>query len=82
MTVRFPNGWRKMQYELQQGRCDGYCGKSFPIEELTLDHFIPLARGGHHAPYNARLLCGPCNSKRCARDPGVMLAKMEVDRAV
>jgi 5-methylcytosine-specific restriction endonuclease McrA len=36
-----------------------FCGSK---EEPTLDHCIPLARGGDHSIGNLQTLCKPCNS--------------------
>lgn len=38
-----------------------YCGKT---EEQTLDHCIPLARGGDHSIGNLQTLCKSCNSAK------------------
>ena len=32
--------------------------------DLTVDHIIPISRGGHHADYNLQVLCRKCNSKK------------------
>ena len=34
--------WRSL---LDRGICH-YCGRKFPPEELTMDHILPVARGG------------------------------------
>jgi 5-methylcytosine-specific restriction endonuclease McrA len=44
-------------------RC-AYCGSE---ERLTIDHVIPLARGGSHWPSNLRPACLSCNSRKGAR---------------
>ena len=37
-------------------------------DNLTLDHVIPLARGGQHRVENLVAACKPCNSRKHARD--------------
>jgi 5-methylcytosine-specific restriction endonuclease McrA len=34
-----------------------------------VDHIVPLARGGRHAPRNLQILCPPCNLHKSDRDP-------------
>lgn len=46
--------------QLQKGICH-YCGKPFPPAELTLDHIVPIARGGESTPGNAVAACRACN---------------------
>ena len=48
-----------------KGRCY-YCKTK---ATLTLDHVVPLARGGHHSADNVVFACKPCNSSKWARDP-------------
>ena len=36
-----------------------FCGSN---EEITIDHCIPLVRGGDHSIGNLQTLCKPCNS--------------------
>ncbi|MFH2112719.1 MAG: HNH endonuclease, partial [Candidatus Bathyarchaeota archaeon] len=38
-----------------------YCGSR---EKLTVDHMIPLSRGGLDHPDNAVMVCGQCNSSK------------------
>ena len=42
------------------------CGAS--DSPMTVDHVIPLSRGGLHVPANIRPACGPCNSGKCDSD--------------
>ena len=53
--------WWKRQ--LARGRCY-YCGKSFPPSELTMDHVVPLARGGKSKKGNVVTACRDCNNKK------------------
>ena len=50
--------------QLLEGLC-AYCGVTGP---LTLDHVVPLARGGAHRIENLVAACKPCNSRKGARD--------------
>jgi 5-methylcytosine-specific restriction endonuclease McrA len=47
---------------LAEGSCV-YCGN----RAQHVDHIVPLARGGHEAPYNLVPACQPCNSSKGAR---------------
>ncbi|NLF23421.1 MAG: hypothetical protein GX590_09705 [Lentisphaerae bacterium] len=49
--------WRQ---QLAAGRCH-YCGAVFPPAELTMDHVIPVARGGRSIPGNVVPACTACN---------------------
>ena len=50
--------WRK-------SRCCFYCRKIIANpNEGTLDHVIPLCRGGLDSPRNLVLACLPCNKKK------------------
>jgi 5-methylcytosine-specific restriction enzyme A len=52
--------WRK---KLALGKCH-YCGKKTPPSELTMDHVIPLARGGLSEKINLVQACKECNNKK------------------
>jgi len=41
-----------------------YCGKKFPPEELTMDHLIPLIRGGKSIKANLVPSCKSCNHSK------------------
>jgi 5-methylcytosine-specific restriction endonuclease McrA len=49
-------------------RCQ-YCGRTPPREELTIDHVVPLSRGGRTTWDNVVLACVRCNSKKGSRLP-------------
>ena len=53
--------WWKRQ--LDRGRCY-YCGKSFPPRQLTMDHIVPLSRGGKSKKGNVVTACKDCNNKK------------------
>jgi hypothetical protein len=41
-----------------------WCGYSLTPETLTIDHYIPLSKGGSNKIKNLRLACNGCNNKR------------------
>lgn len=48
---------------LARGICH-YCGRSFPPEELTMDHLVPIIRGGTSSRGNVVPACKECNNKK------------------
>lgn len=62
---------RKTQWwrcKLDQGVCH-YCGRHCAREELTMDHVVPLARGGRSSKANLVACCKSCNSAKKSRLP-------------
>ena len=41
-----------------------YCGKKFPPGALTMDHIVPIARGGKSTKGNVVAACKECNTKK------------------
>ena len=41
-----------------------YCQHQFPPAELTMDHLVPLARGGKSTRGNLVAACKECNTKK------------------
>lgn len=54
-------GWWKQN--LAHGVCY-YCGGSFSKDALTMDHVVPLARGGVSTKTNCVVACKECNNKK------------------
>ena len=50
-------------YLRDQNRCQ-YCGRKFSSSELSLDHVIPISRGGKSTWDNVVCACLPCNVKK------------------
>ncbi|HEX2228936.1 MAG TPA: HNH endonuclease [Candidatus Binatia bacterium] len=46
-----------------------YCGAKFPPRELTMDHLVPLIRGGKSSKGNLVPSCKQCNNARSYRLP-------------
>lgn len=53
--------WWKQK--LSDGACY-YCGQKFSKEELTMDHKVPLARGGVSSRNNIVVACKKCNNEK------------------
>lgn len=57
---------RKSQWwknELAKGKCH-YCGRRFHPSELTMDHIVPIIRGGFTRKSNVVPCCKECNSRK------------------
>lgn len=61
--------WRRKRFKKQAGNC-AYCGVPMVIEPqgsrplATLDHVIPISRGGEHHWENAVCACEKCNHSK------------------
>ncbi|PIE56433.1 MAG: HNH endonuclease [Desulfobulbus propionicus] len=54
---------RWWQQKTSSGRCH-YCGVQVGFSRLTMDHKIPLARGGRSTKDNLVPCCKPCNAQK------------------
>jgi 5-methylcytosine-specific restriction protein A len=54
--------------QIQKGVCH-YCQKKFASKELTMDHVIPLARGGTSTEGNIVPACTDCNRQKKLSTP-------------
>ncbi len=68
-ALRKTDWWRA---KLQQGICH-YCGKKVGAANLTMDHVIPIARGGKSVRSNCVPCCKDCNNKKKAYTPAEQL---------
>jgi len=59
---------RRNIYARDRNRCQ-YCGKKFPMSELSLDHVVPRSRGGEMTWENIVCACVACNVKKGGRLP-------------
>ena len=59
-TLRASQWWKR---KCAVGICH-YCQKSFAPADLTMDHVIPLARGGKSEKFNLVPCCKECNTKK------------------
>lgn len=58
--LRQSQWWRQ---ELGKGICY-HCKNTFKPAELTMDHVVPIARGGKSTKKNCVTSCKDCNSKK------------------
>ena len=58
--LRHTSWWRQ---KIALGICH-YCGKHVSPSELTMDHVIPLSRGGRSERENISACCKECNNKK------------------
>ena len=54
---------RWWQQKLVIGACY-YCARLFKPKDLTMDHIVPLARGGKSTKDNLVTCCKECNNKK------------------
>lgn len=58
--LRSTQWWKR---KCARGLC-GYCGRRVPPRELTMDHIVPLSRGGRTARNNVLPACKECNTNK------------------
>ena len=59
---------RWWQQKTAPGLCH-YCGRKFRFKELTMDHLVPLARGGRSSKDNLVPACKDCNTRKITMIP-------------
>ena len=59
-ALRRTHWWDK---KIQEGRCH-YCREKVGREHLTMDHVVPLSRGGKSKKGNIVPACKDCNTKK------------------
>lgn len=68
--------WRQ---ELSKGICH-YCGGKFAPEDLTMDHILPVVRGGKSTKSNCVPCCKSCNNDKKYLTPAeLIMRKLEDD---
>ncbi len=68
------------QRRLQAGLC-AYCGNKFAAKELTMDHVVPVARGGRSTRGNVVPACKACNNEKKLLTPAerLLLARKSIE---
>jgi hypothetical protein len=67
-------------FERDGHRCV-YCGGTPPVQEMTVDHVEPRAKGGDHSAGNLVACCRPCNRLKGGRAAWLFLAAQPQMRA-
>lgn len=70
------NWWQAL---LDKGICH-YCKKKFSPKELTMDHIVPLSRGGKSTKGNIVPCCKKCNNEKKYLTPVDMILKDMEDK--
>ncbi len=60
-------GWKRFKFKQQAEHPCAYCGIPLSIATATVDHAIPLAKGGEDMEGNYRLACLKCNHEKGER---------------
>jgi 5-methylcytosine-specific restriction endonuclease McrA len=58
--LRESQWWKR---RLAKGICH-YCDRSFPPKNLTMDHIVPISRGGKSTKGNVVPCCKECNNAK------------------
>ena len=62
------------QAQLDRGVCH-YCGRKFTREELTMDHVVPVVRGGKSNKSNVVVCCKDCNNAKKDLTPAELILR-------
>ncbi len=62
------------QEQLDRGICH-YCGEKFQPEDLTMDHLVPVSRGGKSNKGNIVACCKECNNEKKYLTPAEIIMR-------
>ena len=71
----FTSKERSEIYIRDKGRC-GICGEFIPLNEFTIDHIIPISKGGTYDYDNLQCCCFKCNQLKSNETPDDFYEKM------
>lgn len=75
--LRHSQWWKR---RLAKGCCH-YCGGRFAPAELTMDHIVPISRGGRSTKGNLVPACKTCNTRKKQLLPMEWVQYLEGKRA-
>ncbi len=58
--LRASQWWKR---RLAKGVCQ-FCGREVGADSLTMDHIVPISRGGRTTKGNAATVCKECNNNK------------------
>lgn len=58
-----PNSLRRNAYNKQNGKC-AMCGQKIQYINATVDHVIPISKGGKNSVDNMEVMCYVCNQMK------------------
>ena len=61
--VTIPDHVKKGLAQIQEYKCM-FCGVRRKLQNLQVDHVVPVVRGGSNQTSNLQLLCAPCNQRK------------------
>jgi 5-methylcytosine-specific restriction endonuclease McrA len=76
--VRQSQWW---QAKVGGGVCH-YCGGKFPPKDLTMDHIVPISRGGKSNKGNLVPACKSCNSNKKYYTPAEIILREKMGKNV
>lgn len=67
------------QSKLDKGECH-YCGNKFARKEFTMDHIVPLSRGGSSTKGNVVVCCKECNNQKKSLTPAEIILSGQLNQ--
>jgi len=76
--LRKSQWWQK---KVQEGICH-YCGGKFGSGELTMDHIVPVSRGGRSVKGNIVASCKTCNTNKKYYTPAEIILRDDMGKDI
>ncbi len=76
--LRQSQWWQK---KISEGICH-YCGGKFDFKNMTMDHIVPISRGGKSAKGNIVPSCKKCNTNKKYYTPAELILKEQLGKDV
>ena len=76
--LRQSQWWKQ---KLESGVCH-YCGGSFSADALTMDHIVPISRGGKSTRGNLVPACKKCNTNKKYYTPAEIILREKLDQDI